>query len=587
MLYLAEVQKKSGFIGSGRPEFRLLACQRSEYLWTAVTGDEVLIAPDDASYNSGALVMVEVNGNRQVQRHYEAGRTLTNILQTFSNLSKKSKTQEEEIEQWKQSLTYQSQELNRRELEIEARQEQLERAEADLEQLEVQRQEVENLRQTLEQQQAELTRKNHDLEGAWAHLKGEMRRLEENQGARLTSITEEFDRGQFERAQVALQRLTEAILPLEVVREPLAKANDGLANHQEFLSGYQQNLESQGRELKEYQQQLEQQNIELAQQWANWHQSEAILTTKKEELKLCQQSVRLQQEEIQILSQTLRYQANLHRQLYSLLSPSDKVRLSKKVDVNKLEAMGLEALEILIQDLQKDLDQVSRFVSEQEEELTLEQQAMEEIKFKIKEANDVDPSQLETRLAEEQDRYQMLNETLVGQRRNLIEREEILSQHQAVLKRRQGLVLEEHAPAPGIDLEPHLNTIDEERQRTSETIHQLELQINQTQTVLNQLKLEISSLEADLASRRTEVEAFEGDLRQQQLTLAGLAGKLEVCQDLISPAKHNASGIGQSLAELTTAVAKLQEFNDYQIQSIAELRQTILSFSENHAVPAL
>ncbi len=585
MLYLAEVQKKSGFIGSGRPEFRLLACQRSEYLWTAVTGDEVLIAPDDASYNSGALVMVEVNSNRQVQRHYEAGRTLTNILQTFSNLSKKSKTQEEEIEQWKQSLTYQSQELNRRELEIEARQEQLERAEADLEQLEVQRQEVENLRQTLEQQQAELTRKNHDLEGAWAHLKGEMRRLEENQGARLTSFTEGFDRGQLERAQVALQRLTEAILPLEVVREPLAKANDGLANHQEFLSSYQQNLEGQGRELKEYQKQLEQQDIELAQQWANWRQSEAILTTKKEELKLCQQSVRLQQEEIQILSQTLRYQANLHRQLYSLLSPSDKVRLSKKVDVNKLEAVALDALETLIQDLQKDLDQVSRFVSEQEEELTLEQQAMEEIKFKIKEANDVDRSQLETRLAEEQDRYQMLNETLVGQRRNLIEREEILSQHQAVLRRRQGLVLEEHAPAPGIDLEPHLNTIDEERQRTSETIHELELQINQTQTIINQLKLEISSLEADLASRRTEVEAFEGDLRQQQLTLAGLAGKLEVCQDLISPAQHNASGIGQSLAELTTAVAKLQEFNDYQIESIAELRQTILSFSENHAVP--
>jgi hypothetical protein len=52
------------------------------------------------------LVMVELTNNRHVQRHYEAGRALASILQTFSNLSKKSKTQEEEIEQWKQSLTF-------------------------------------------------------------------------------------------------------------------------------------------------------------------------------------------------------------------------------------------------------------------------------------------------------------------------------------------------------------------------------------------------------------------------------------------------------------------------------------------------
>lgn len=551
MLYLAEVQKKSGFIGGGRPEFRLLACQRSEYLWTAVTGDEVISAPDDASYNSGALVMIEVNGNRQVQRHYEAGRSLTNILQTFSNLSKKSKTQEEEIEQWKQSLTYQSQELNRRELDIESRQEQLERAEADLEQLETQRQEVEYLRQTLEQQQAELIRKNHDLEGAWAHLKGEMRRLEENQGTRLSSIN---DQGQIDQTQVTL--------PLEGLREPLTKAHDDLGAYQEFLGGYRQNLTAQERELEQHQQQLKHHQGDLAQRWANWHQSEAVLMQKKEELKLCQQSIRLQQEEIQILSQTLRYQANLHRQLYSLLSPGDKVRLSKKVDVDRLEAMALDALEALIQDLEKDLDKASRFVSEQEEELTLEQQAIEAIKLNIGTVEDAQRSELEAKLAEEQDRYQMLNETLVGQRRNLIEREEILGQHQAVLKRRQGLPLAAQAPAAGIDLEPHLNTIDEERQRITETIHQLELHINQTQVAINQLKQDIPTLEAELVSSRAEIEAFEAQLRQQQQAVAGLAGKVEVYQDLISPAQHTANSLERSLAELAKAVEQLQVFKD-------------------------
>ncbi|MEO1299853.1 MAG: pilus motility taxis protein HmpF, partial [Cyanobacteria bacterium J06636_16] len=146
MLYLAEIQKKTGFMGGGKSELKLLACQRGE-TWAAVPGDEIVPAPEDANYNAGTLVMVELSNNRQIQRHYDAGRPLVGILQNFSNQSKKAKAQEEEIEQWKQSLTFQSQELNRREMELETRQEQVEQAEADLEQLEAQRQEIEATRQ--------------------------------------------------------------------------------------------------------------------------------------------------------------------------------------------------------------------------------------------------------------------------------------------------------------------------------------------------------------------------------------------------------------------------------------------------------
>jgi uncharacterized protein (DUF3084 family) len=181
VLYLAEVQKKTGFIGGGKAEFKLLACQRGD-AWSGVPGEEVLQAPDDASnYNVGVLVMVELSNNRQIQRHYEAGKPLVGILQNFSNQSKKSKAQEEEIEQWKGSLTFQSQELNRRELELEARQEQVEQAEADLTKLEAQRQEIEAAQQVLDEMKQDLERKHQELEGAWAHLNGEMRRFEERQ----------------------------------------------------------------------------------------------------------------------------------------------------------------------------------------------------------------------------------------------------------------------------------------------------------------------------------------------------------------------------------------------------------------------
>ncbi|PZV21232.1 MAG: hypothetical protein DCF21_02925 [Leptolyngbya sp.] len=574
MLYLAEVQKKTGFIGSGKPEFKLLACQRSEHSWSAVAGDESLTAPDDASYNAGALVMVEVSGNRQVQRHYEAGRTLTSILQNFSNLSKKSKTQEEEIEQWKQSLTFQSKELNRRELDLETRQEQVEQAEADLEQLDSQRQELEQLRQTLEQQQEDLKRKNQDLEGAWAHLNGETRLLEEQRTE--VSTTAGLDSEQVANLQGALNRLTEAVMPVEALRAPLTHATDGLNYHQGLLGDYRQSLENQRQGLDQRQQEIDQQASELQQRWIDWRQSEAVLTAKREDLKLKQQTAKLQQDQLQALSTTLQSQGNLHQKIYDLLNTTDKVRLSKKVDVASLEALELDQLQTLVSNLEKDLGKMSRFVSDQEDELTLEQQALDEINARIEQANEFDRLQLGTELAEEEDRYQMLNETLVGQRRNLIEREEVLAQHQAVLRRRQGIAAEE-TPVSAVDLEPLLNTIDSQRQQTTDTIQAVETEIKQNQESISQLKQTIAAGETALATQRAEVEAFESGLHQQQRDLAGLLGKLAVCEELLNPAQESGNGLRQSLDDLASAVTKLQEVNDYQLQAIAELRQTVVS----------
>ena len=574
MLYLAEVQKKTGFIGSGKPEFKLLACQRGENSWSAVPGDETLSAPDDAAYNAGALVMVEMTNNRQIQRHYEAGRSLVSILQTFSNLSKKSKTQEEEIEQWKQSLTFQSQELNRRELELESRQEQVEQAEADIEQLEGQRKELQQLKDQLQQQREKLERESRDLEGAWDHLNGERRRFEEvrNEATRQGGL----DETQVEQMQAALNRLTEAVLPMEALRAPLGEASDGLAQHQDLMTTYRQTLEQQGQTLEQRQQELDQRAADLKQRWEDWHQAQSSFVAKKEDLKLQQQWVKNQQDKIQALSDHLHAQTNLHQQLYDLLNTTDKVRLSKKVDVAVLEAMDLNELQNLVSDLEKDLEKVSRFVSDQEEELTLEQQALDEIKAKIEQANEFERLQLETELEEEQDRYQMLNETLVGQRRNLLEREEVLSQHQAVLYRRQGLAVDEN-PVNAVDLEPLLNSVDKHRQDTSDALQAMEAEMKQAQDGIAQLKQELESIDADLASRRSEVEAFEIQVQQQQMDLAGLRGKLAVCDELLDPAQTGVDGIHQSLESLSAAIAKLQEVNDYQLQSIADLRQTFMS----------
>ncbi len=128
-------------------------------------------------------------------------------------------------------------------------------------------------------------------------------------------------------------------------------------------------------------------------------------------MKLRQQALKTQQEKIHPLTDTLQAQANLHQKIYDLLNTTDKVRLSKKVDVAALEAMDLDHLQTMVGDLEKDLEKMSRFVSDQEEELALEQQAIDEIQLKIEQASDFDRLQLETEIEEEQDRYQMLNDT--------------------------------------------------------------------------------------------------------------------------------------------------------------------------------
>ena len=580
MLYLAEVQKKTGFIGGGKAEFKLLACQRGD-AWSGVPGEEVLQAPDDASnYNVGVLVMVELSNNRQIQRHYEAGKPLVGILQNFSNQSKKSKAQEEEIEQWKGSLTFQSQELNRRELELEARQEQVEQAEADLTKLEAQRQEIEAAQQVLDEMKQDLERKHQELEGAWAHLNGEMRRFEERQADAAQNVG--LDEAQMGQLQEALERLTNAATPTEGVREQLNLSFEVVNQQQTLVTERQQFLEEQHRLLEEKRQQLQQAQEALVGQWQSWHDAEMALNARRAELKFQQQWVVNRQSYVQALSQQLQAQSNLYQQVYELLNTSDKVRLSNKVDVSALDALPIDELQKLVADLEQDLEKVSRFVSDQEEELNLEQQALDELRQKITQANEFDRLQLETELEEEQDRYQMLNETLVGQRRNLLEREEVLSQHQAVLRRRQGLTAEE-APVSVVDLEPVLKQVDTLRQQTTHDLQQAETEIKEIQALVESLKQEIEQKVNEQGATRESLRQQENTLKQQQQDIGTIEGRIQLLGEMLMPWQDATNHLRQKLEDTAASLAKFQESSDYQLQAIAEMRQLVSTLAASNA----
>ncbi|HEY9621373.1 MAG TPA: pilus motility taxis protein HmpF [Crinalium sp.] len=579
MLYLAEVQKKARVIGGGKTELKLLACQRTEQSWSAVPGEEIISAPDDANYNSGALVMVELSATKQVQRHFEAGRQLVSILQNFSRLQEKAKTQEEEIEQWKQSLTYQSQELNRREMEMEARQEQLQQMEEELSQLDQQRQDVDVAREEVNRLREDFERRNQELDGAWAHLRGEMSRFEERQAEHQGSS---LDEQQAQHIQELLNRLSGAVAPTEVVREQLNASFDIISQQQGVLENYFQDVGQQRNSAQQLQDEYDHQIQDIQRCWQEWHQAQETLEQARAELKAQQIVLSTKQEYEQLLSHRLHEQDALHQQVYQLAASSDKVKIGAKVDTVALDKMSPDELKTLVQDMERDLEKMSRFVSSQEEELNLQQQTIDDLKDQIQQASEYDRLRMETELADEQESYKMLEETLVGQRRNLQEREAVLKQHQAILARRLGMATDEPQENQ-VDLGPVLEQLESIRHHQTQELHHLREQIQELRNSVEQAQTTVDKQSAEQESLRNELKQLEQHWQSQRATAAESWGKVNTYEAILHPVQDGIGGLRQSLEAIAQVMTQFQEASDYQLQAIAEMRQAIDTITGNQS----
>jgi chromosome segregation ATPase len=580
VLYLAEVQKKSGGLlgGGGKAELRLLACQRSEQNWSSVSGDEVIPSDEANSYGSGALVLVDLSANRQVQRLQEAGRPLVSILQNFSRLQEKFKTQEEEIEQWKQSLTYQSQELNRREMEMEARREQLQQMEEDFEQMEQQRQEITALQEEINQQKEAYERNRQELEGAWDHLRGETRRMEEQQATMQQSTVLDEDKAR--TLNEVLNRLT-GISPVEPVRESLNASFEILSQHQERLNQYWQTLEQQRSQINQSNHEIEQQAQTIRDRWQEWHQAQTALEQAKAELRSQQSALIGKQDYVRLLSSQLHSHDELHQQVYRLAATSDHVKIGFHVDVAALETMSIDDLQKVVQDLENELLKLESFVESQEEELRSKQQEIDEIKAKIEAANEYDRLNLENEMSDEQDGYQMLYETLVGQRRSLQERKAFLNQHQSILRRRQGLADPEGSSETVIDLEPILTQIDAQRQQQADELQALEAQITQMQAAIQQTENMVNNQVTEQDAKRIELERLDDELLKRRKADSEVIGKVAIYQEMLQPVQDTTDGMRQKLDAIAGSMAQGQEAVDSQQQAITEIRQVISSLTNS------
>ncbi|MEG4405989.1 pilus motility taxis protein HmpF [Microcoleus sp. MON2_D5] len=575
MLYLAEVQKqRSGFgLGGGKAELKLLACQRGEHNWSAVPGDDAIPVEEANKFNDGTLVLVELSASKQVQRIQEAARQLVSILQNFSRLQDKFKDKEEEIEQWKASLTFSSQELNRREMEMQAREEQLAQMEEELERLEAQRSEIENTRDEANRLREEADRSRVEIETAWEQLRGEQQRVAQQQSEVPQGAV--VDEQQTQRIQELMQKLGGAIASAQGVREQLNQSFGAVGAQQAILDQHWQQLEQKQSIAQQQQEEVDRQNQTLQNRWQEWYQSQEALAQARAELKGQQSTLSAKQNQAQSVSLQVRAVEELYQQVSRLASASGAAGTQQKVDVSALEKMPVDELQGLVQHLQEDLEKVFRFVNDQEEELTLQRETIEELQGKIQAASEYDRMALENEMADELESYQMLNETLVGQRLRLQEREDVLKQHQAVLWRRLGTANAPKQERGDIDLGPIVAQLNTQRQQQSQELQRLENEIQQVREAVSQIEANVNRQNGESEAKRYELKQLEQNLFNQKGAVAQLWGRVNVYQEMLQPVQDNLTGLRQKLEAVAGELDRVQQTGEEQDRVVSDLRQVL------------
>jgi chromosome segregation ATPase len=521
MLYLAEIQKqKGGFIGSGKAELRLLACQRTEQNWSAIQGDELVSAPDEASsYGTGILILVDMNSNRQIQGPLrEAGRHLVGILQNLSRQIEKYKKEADEIESWRQSLGLQSQQLQLRQEEIFNREEELEFTRGELERL---TRESQYLEETLKSSAHEL----QEIASAREKLQEEQEILaEQKRGAGLSAH------------QVATMRsLVSQVQGNNGSLGAIELQEELLQQHGEQLYQQQQEAATSMADLENQQQFICEQKLELQQLQTNLEQSQTAWEVQQQALSIRQEYSRQLNDRIQLESEN-------YQKILMLARGGLTVIASDKVNIEQIEKLPIEELQSIVTSLQKEVDQANNLVQLQEEELTEQQTFLVKLETEMANASDFDKLRLENELSDEQDGYQMLEQTLEGQRETLIDRQAILQTHISVLEYRQ------NQSGEGDDTwNQALELLAGQRQHQQEELQRSEIEIQYLQGVLEQTKTKVEIQVNEYLAKSEAVQTLEQELQSKKQSSVELQAKLALYQDVIQPLQNNLQGLKDQL----------------------------------------
>ncbi|WP_309741948.1 MULTISPECIES: pilus motility taxis protein HmpF [unclassified Chamaesiphon] len=566
MLYLAEIQKpKSGFNISGRSktELKLLACQRTEQNWSAIPGEELVAAPDEANnYNPGVLVLVDMNANRQIQSQLrDAGKQLVGILQNLSRQIEKYKKEADEIESWRQSLNLQTQQLQLRQEEIYVREEGLEQTRAELDRL---TQEAQALESTLEQHE----QSRAELATQWEQLRAKEQHLDLQQQSMGTSLSE----SQVDEIRAAVQQLGGTARAIDP--QQLAATATAIEAQQELIGQHWHQLSYQQQQVTATQAELDRQQQEIDRSKQQLQELQTSLEETQTAWEVQQHTLSMQQEYVQRLTARIDLEQENYHKIYLMSKGGSADVGDVQIDLEQLEAMPIGQLQTIVENLQTEVDRSVHFVHLEEEELQEKQEAIDELQQAILAANEFDKLKLEADLADERDGYQMLDRTLDGQRQTMRERQTFLQIHTRVLRQRQG-----HPPEASersqVEWASVLKLLDAQRQQQQTEVTQMETEIENLRQTIAQTKSKIElQVEAYLQESK-QVQALEQQHLATKQLATELVAKVSLYEQIVQPLQDSIDTFKQQLAGLADTVEDRPE-NHQAMQHIESLLNNLV-----------
>ncbi|MBD2315858.1 pilus motility taxis protein HmpF [Phormidium tenue] len=517
MQYLAELQKTQAAFGlGGNSSVRLLARNTGENVWQPITNEQVLPVQDSSQakdFKDGQMIIAEVTGSNQVQSIQDASKKIVNILQAFSRSQDKYKSAEEEVEQWKQSLNFQSQELHRREQELEQK-------ELELEHLDSRKQEIEELESKFAKERSEIEQLRKNIEAERGQFE-----------AKAAALTVD----QAEHIKTLISQLSTSFTNPDSLRDRIHSAINLINQRQEVLTGFWQSLDGLKNEAEKQKGILSKSTEELNIRKAQWQQTQVALADAQAELKAQRGILKLQENNVAMSRVQLDAQIDLYEQTSNAIEtfggPGSMEVLSPEEE-SRLQSMPIEELESTIKALQADFDKLVNYVSAQEDELAGLEGEIADLQSQVETSDQFARIELESNKEFAEEQYKLLEESVSGMRRGMQERLSVLNQQRAILDRRKGITVES---SPVQSLLPLLAQIEAQRNRQEQELRKMESQIDAVRNYTQQQQEVLGKQTQEHQQQEQAIRTAEAQQQDRIRVVAELLGQISAQEKLLRP----------------------------------------------------
>ncbi len=558
MQYLAELQKTQAAFGlGGNSSVRLLARNTGENIWQSITNDQVLPVQDAGQakdFKDGQMVIAEITGSNQVQNIQDASKRIVNILQAFSRSQDKYKSAEEEVEQWKQSLNFQSQELHRREQELEHK-------ELELEHLDTRKQEIEEL-------ESKFAEERDEIEQLRKTIESERSKFE----AKAAALTTE----QAEHIKSLISQLSSSFTNPDSLRDRLNSSLDLINKRQEVITNFWQNLDNLKGEAEKQKAALSKSTEELATRKNQWLQTQVALADAQAELKAQRGILKLQENNMAMSKVQLNAQIELYEQTANAIEAfggPGSMEVLNPEEEERLQSMSIEELESTIKALQADFDKLSNYIGAQEDELAGLEGEIADFQSQVETADQFARIELESNKEFAEEQYKLLEESVSGMRRGMQERQSLLNQQKAILDRRKGIAVE---ASPVQSLLPLLSQIEAQKNRQEQDLKKMESQIEAVRNYTQQQQDMLAKQTQEHLQQEQAIRTAEVQQQDRIKVVAELLGRITSQEQLLRPVQDIVDTLRPQLEAATQELGHMSNGNSSS-QLLADLQSTVQS----------